>query len=91
MMKDRILKLMARENLSVEQFCKKTGIPQSQMTHVITGRNKPSLDMIIKIIEALSLSETECKEFLWKPKDNTEKSDTTHRKIELECDGEKPV
>jgi transcriptional regulator with XRE-family HTH domain len=65
------MKLMARENLTVDQFVEKTGISRSAMNHIIAGRNNPTLDMVTKIIDALSLSKTEIDELLFGTKEKS--------------------
>ena len=50
-MKDRILKIMEQENLSYSAFAEAIGIQRAQMSHITTGRNKPTLDVYTKILE----------------------------------------
>ncbi|SEF55685.1 helix-turn-helix domain-containing protein [Parabacteroides chinchillae] len=50
-MRDRILKLMEREGLTPSKFAESIGIQRSAMSHIISGRNNPSLDVLIKILE----------------------------------------
>ncbi|MFD2907762.1 helix-turn-helix domain-containing protein [Flavobacterium ardleyense] len=38
-------------NLSASAFADKIGVQRSSMSHLLSGRNKPSLDFIIKVIE----------------------------------------
>ncbi len=49
-MKERILKLMEHEQMGQTQFANKTGIQRGAMSHLISGRNKPSLDVMTKIL-----------------------------------------
>ena len=52
MMKDRIIKIMDESGLSASKFAEKIGVPRSGLSHVLSGRNKPSLDYVIKLINA---------------------------------------
>jgi transcriptional regulator with XRE-family HTH domain len=48
---NRIKKIISENNLSNSEFAEKIGIPKSSVTHLLSERNNPSLDMIIKISE----------------------------------------
>lgn len=48
-MLERIKKIMELEGLSSSQFADEINIQRSSMSHVLSGRNKPSLDFILKI------------------------------------------
>ena len=51
-MKERILAVMEHEGLTPSKFAEAIGIQRSAMSHIISGRNNPSLDvLIIKILE----------------------------------------
>jgi len=47
----RIRKLMEDQNLNNSEFAEKIGIPKSSVTHLLSERNNPSLDLIVKISE----------------------------------------
>ena len=47
----RIKKIIEENNLSNSEFAEKIGIPKSSVTHLLSERNNPSLDVIIKISE----------------------------------------
>ena len=51
-MKQRIEKIIKENSLSASQFADKIGVPRSGLSHVLKGRNKPSLDYVLKILEA---------------------------------------
>ncbi|MFD2515611.1 helix-turn-helix domain-containing protein [Pontibacter locisalis] len=51
-MVDRIRQLMEFKELSSSQFADTVDVPRAVISHIISGRNKPSLDVIIKIISA---------------------------------------
>lgn len=48
-MKDRIAQIMKEEQMSAIQFAKETGIQQASLSHILNGRNNPSLEIIKKI------------------------------------------
>ncbi len=48
--KDRILKLLTRQNLSSSKFADLVGVQRSSISHILSGRNKPSLDFLQKIL-----------------------------------------
>lgn len=50
-MKERIQQIMQREGLSPSRFAEEIGIQRSAMSHIISGRNNPSLDVVMKILE----------------------------------------
>lgn len=47
--KDRIKLIMDKENMNAGTFADSIGVQQSTLSHVINGRNRPSLDVVIKI------------------------------------------
>ena len=49
---NRIKKIIEENNLSNSEFAEKIGIPKSSVTHLLSERNNPSLDIIIKISKA---------------------------------------
>lgn len=49
---DRIQYLMQKENLTPSSFADKVGVQRSSISHILSGRNKPSLDFILKIESA---------------------------------------
>ncbi|PKP30795.1 MAG: hypothetical protein CVT99_11795 [Bacteroidetes bacterium HGW-Bacteroidetes-16] len=48
-MLDRIKKLMEKRGLSPAQFADEIGLKRSSLSHILSGRNNPSLDVIMKI------------------------------------------
>ena len=50
--RERIELLMKCNGLTASQFADKTGIQRASVSHIISGRNKPSLDVMLKIYEA---------------------------------------
>ncbi len=49
-MKDRIQKLITSEQLTASKFADKIGVRRSNISHILSGRNKPSLDFIEKVM-----------------------------------------
>lgn len=45
----RIKKVMDYHELSATLFADKIGVQRSSISHILSGRNKPSLDFILKI------------------------------------------
>ena len=45
----RIEEFRLKEELSAAAFAQKIGVPRSSLSHLISGRNKPSLDLLVKI------------------------------------------
>ena len=50
-MKERILLIMDLEGLTPSVFAEQIGIQRAAMSHITSGRNKPSLDVCTKILE----------------------------------------
>lgn len=48
-MKDRIEIIMKKEQLTPSSFAESIDIQRSTLTHILRGRNNPSLDVIMKI------------------------------------------
>jgi len=47
----RIEKVLSYYGLSASSFADKIGVQRSSISHLLSGRNKPSLDFILKITE----------------------------------------
>ena len=50
----RLQKIIEYYELSASAFSEKIGVQRSAISHLLAGRNKPSLDVILKITEAFS-------------------------------------
>jgi len=48
---DRIKKIMEKEGLNSALFADKIGVSRGTITHVLSGRNKPSLEVVQKILD----------------------------------------
>ena len=46
---ERIKKLMEKKGLSPSQFADEIGLKRSSLSHILSGRNNPSLDVVLKI------------------------------------------
>ena len=46
---DRIKQIMEMENLTPSQFADEIDVQRSSLSHVLSGRNKPSLDFVMKV------------------------------------------
>lgn len=50
-MKDRIKRIQEYSGLSLGVFASRTGIKSASLSHILNGRNNPSLDVVMKIFE----------------------------------------
>ena len=50
-MKDRIAHIIRAKNLTAAEFAMKLGIQPSNISHLLAGRNNPSLDFVKKLKE----------------------------------------
>jgi len=50
-MKERILEFLKKENKTAVQFAAEIGVQPSSISHILSGRNKPSLDFVIKMLD----------------------------------------
>jgi len=48
----RIEQILKQKDLSASQFADRIGVQRSSISHIISGRNKPSLDFIQKLLKA---------------------------------------
>jgi transcriptional regulator with XRE-family HTH domain len=58
-MVNRILKILKEENLTASQFADLIDVQRSSMSHILSGRNNPSLDFVHKILKAFPLLNTD--------------------------------
>lgn len=49
---ERVKKVMDENDLSSSQMADKIGVQRSAMSHVLSGRNKPSLDFVLKVLKS---------------------------------------
>ncbi|QTD37935.1 helix-turn-helix transcriptional regulator [Polaribacter batillariae] len=51
---ERLKKVMEHHQLSASTFADKVGVQRSSISHILSGRNKPSLDFILKVTSEFS-------------------------------------
>lgn len=51
-MEDRLVQLLKAEGINPTRFAERIGVQRSSMSHIISGRNKPSFDFIVKILDS---------------------------------------
>jgi transcriptional regulator with XRE-family HTH domain len=64
----RIKNLIQTNELTASGFAEKIGVQRSSISHIISGRNKPSLEFLIKITEVFP--ETSLSELVYGDKTN---------------------
>jgi transcriptional regulator with XRE-family HTH domain len=52
-MKERIIAIMEKENLTPTRFADRLQINRGVISHILSGRNKPSLEVVTKILEEM--------------------------------------
>ena len=50
-MNERIAKILEEEDMTATKFANEIGVQASSISHIISGRNKPSTDFLIKLLE----------------------------------------
>ncbi len=58
-MNERIREFLSAENKSSVQFAEEIGVQPSGISHILSGRNKPSLDFVLKMLERYNHLSTE--------------------------------
>jgi transcriptional regulator with XRE-family HTH domain len=53
-MKDQLLKLLQSEGLTPAKLADEIGVQRSSISHILSDRNKPSFDFIVKILNRFS-------------------------------------
>lgn len=48
---DRLRKIMGYYQLSAAAFADRIQVPRSSISHLLSGRNKPSLDFVMKVVK----------------------------------------
>lgn len=46
---NRIKQILLHHELTASQFADRIGVQRSSISHILSGRNKPSLDFVIKV------------------------------------------
>jgi transcriptional regulator with XRE-family HTH domain len=58
-MKDRLLEFLRNENKTSAQLAEEIGVQASGISHILSGRNNPSLDFILKMLEKYQFLSTD--------------------------------
>jgi transcriptional regulator with XRE-family HTH domain len=58
-MKERIIEFLKSENKSSAQFAEEIGVQPSGISHILSGRNNPSLDFMVKMLEKYKFLSTD--------------------------------
>lgn len=58
-MKDRIKEIMDNEDLSPAKFADRLQINRAVISHILNGRNNPSLDVVLKILSEMDYINSE--------------------------------
>lgn len=58
-MKERLLEFLRKENKSSAQLAEEIGVQASGISHILSGRNNPSLDFILRMLEKYTFISTE--------------------------------
>ena len=58
-MKDRIRSFLDKENKSSSQYAEEVGVQPSGISHILSGRNKPSLDFVLKMLATYKFINTD--------------------------------
>ncbi len=51
-MENRLVMLLQAEGINPTRFAERIGVQRSSISHILSGRNKPSYDFIIKILDS---------------------------------------
>jgi transcriptional regulator with XRE-family HTH domain len=58
-MKERLLEFLKKENKSSAQLAEEIGVQASGISHILSGRNNPSLDFILRMLDKYPFISTE--------------------------------
>jgi transcriptional regulator with XRE-family HTH domain len=58
-MKERLLEFLKVENKSSAQLAEEIGVQASGISHILSGRNNPSLDFVLKMLEKYKFLSTD--------------------------------
>lgn len=51
-MKERLKEFIERQNLNARQFAEILGVQPSSISHILTGRNKPGVELLEKMLRS---------------------------------------
>ena len=63
---NRINLILQAFNITDRQFAEEIGIQPSGMSHILSGRNNPSLDFVLKVINRYPDIDTDLERKCWK-------------------------
>ncbi len=58
-MKERLLEFLKKENKSSAQLAEEIGVQASGISHILSGRNNPSLDFVLRMLNKYPFISTE--------------------------------
>jgi len=58
-MKERLLEFLRKENKTSAQLAEEIGVQASGISHILSGRNNPSLDFVLKMLEKYQFLSTD--------------------------------
>ena len=58
-MKERLLEFLRTENKSSAQLAEEIGVQPSGISHILSGRNNPSLDFVLKCLKSITYLSTD--------------------------------
>jgi len=58
-MKERLIEFLKVENKTSAQFAEEIGVQPSGISHILSGRNNPSLDFVMKMLEKFNYLSTD--------------------------------
>jgi transcriptional regulator with XRE-family HTH domain len=58
-MKERLLEFLKAENKSSAQLAEEIGVQASGISHILSGRNNPSLDFVLKMLDRYQFLSTD--------------------------------
>ena len=58
-MKERLIEFLRAENKTSAQLAEEIGVQASGISHILSGRNKPSLDFVLKMLKKYPFLSTE--------------------------------
>jgi transcriptional regulator with XRE-family HTH domain len=58
-MKERLLEFLKSENKSSAQLAEEIGVQASGISHILSGRNNPSLDFVLKMLDKYQFLSTD--------------------------------
>ena len=50
----KMTKIMKKKKISASDLSKKINVQKSSISHILSGRNKPSLDFVVKLSDSFS-------------------------------------